>query len=194
MTTDVIKDTKRSRNFTLDAAIERALNEILCGSLTLCGLGLTEEDFTPERIRKITDAQITDIDLSNNAFADISFIPKLEVTSLCMNNSQVKDITPLKDLTDLWSLVITGSRIENLEPLRGMTTLAQVKLDDNRIKDISPLSSSTKMGYLDVTRNRVDNIGSISYLVNLNFLYIRHNLIKDFTPLGTLPGLIHCSS
>ena len=194
MTTDVIKDTKRSRNFTLDAAIERALNEILCGSLTLCGLGLTEEDFTPERIRKIADCWITHIDLSGNNFKDISFIKEFGVSSLTINNSRVKDITPLKFLPDLNSIEISSSGIEDLEPLRGCSKLTQVLFDDCFIRDISPLSSLPKIQYLSIKKNRIVNIEPLSSLVDLEYLSIENNLIKDFTVLGTLPRLTNCKS
>ena len=63
----------------------------------------------------------------------------VELESLTIYSSQVKDISPLSGLADISRLSISSSRVEDISPIAGMILLDYANLENNNIVDLSPL-------------------------------------------------------
>ncbi len=59
---------------------------------------------------------------------------------LKLNENEISDISPLKELTKLEYLEIQRNRIVDIKPLEKLTNLTFLKLYNNLIEDITPLS------------------------------------------------------
>ncbi|WP_288980167.1 leucine-rich repeat domain-containing protein [uncultured Parvimonas sp.] len=124
---------------------------------------------------------------------------------LKLNENEISDITPLKDLTKLEYLEIQRNRIVDIKPLEKLTNLTFLKLYNNLIEDITPLSNLTNLTGLDLHYNvtvggdeshkiiskGITDISALKNLKNLTFLDISANRIEDVSILKDLNKIEH---
>ena len=85
-------------------------------------------------------------------------------TRLYLHSSQIRDLTPLADSTQLTLLSLYDNELTDLTPLAGLTELTELQLYGNQIKDLT----------------------SLAELKNLEKLFLSKNQIFDVTPLKGL--------
>ena len=116
---------------------------------------------------------------------------------LKLNENEISDITPLKNLTKLEYLEIQRNRIVDVNPLKNLTNLKFLKLYNNLIEDIAPLSNLTNLTGLDLHYNvtvggdeshkiiskGITDISAFKNLKKLEFLDISANRIEDISIL-----------
>lgn len=124
---------------------------------------------------------------------------------LKLNENEISDITPLKDLTKLEYLEIQRNRIVDIKPLEKLTNLTFLKLYNNLIEDITPLSNLTNLTGLDLHYNvtvggdeshkkiskGITDISALKNLKNLTFLDISANRIEDVSIIKDLNKIEH---
>lgn len=112
---------------------------------------------------------------------------------LKLNENEISDISPLKNLTKLEYLEIQRNRIVDVNPLKNLTNLKFLKLYNNLIEDIAPLSNLTNLTGLDLHYNvtvggdeshkiiskGITDISALKNLKKLEFLDISANRIED---------------
>ena len=116
---------------------------------------------------------------------------------LKLNENEISDISPLKNLTKLEYLEIQRNRIVDVNPLKNLTNLKFLKLYNNLIEDIVPLSNLTNLTGLDLHYNvtvggdeshkiiskGITDISALKNLKKLEFLDISANRIEDISIL-----------
>lgn len=116
---------------------------------------------------------------------------------LKLNENEISDISPLKNLTKLEYLEIQRNRIVDINPLKNLTNLKFLKLYNNLIEDIAPLSNLTNLTGLDLHYNvtvggdeshkiiskGITDISALKNLKKLEFLDISANRIEDISIL-----------
>ncbi|WP_461466764.1 leucine-rich repeat domain-containing protein [Parvimonas micra] len=116
---------------------------------------------------------------------------------LKLNENEISDISPLKNLTKLEYLEIQRNRIVDVNPLKNLTNLKFLKLYNNLIEDIAPLSNLTNLTGLDLHYNvtvggdeshkiiskGITDISALKNLKKLEFLDISDNRIEDISIL-----------
>lgn len=124
---------------------------------------------------------------------------------LKLNENEISDISPLKDLTKLKYLEIQRNRIVDIKPLENLKNLTFLKLYNNLIEDITPLSNLTNLTGLDLHYNvtvegdeshkkiskGITDISALKNLKNLTFLDISANRIEDVSILKDLNKIEH---
>lgn len=124
---------------------------------------------------------------------------------LKVNENEIADITPLKNLTKLEYLEIQRNRIVDINPLKNLTNLTFLKLYNNLIEDITPLSNLTNLTGLDLHYNvtvegdelhkniskGITDISALKNLKNLTFLDISANRIEDVSIIKDLNKIEH---
>lgn len=124
---------------------------------------------------------------------------------LKLNENEISDISPLKDLTKLKYLEIQRNRIVDLKPLENLKNLEFLKLYNNLIEDITPLSNLTNLTGLDLHYNvtvegdeshkkiskGITDISALKNLKNLTFLDISANRIEDVSIIKDLNKIEH---
>lgn len=116
---------------------------------------------------------------------------------LKLNENEISDISPLKNLTKLEYLEIQRNRIVDVNPLKNLTNLKFLKVYNNLIEDIAPLSNLTNLTGLDLHYNvtvggdeshkiiskGITDISALKNLKKLEFLDISANRIEDISIL-----------
>ena len=124
---------------------------------------------------------------------------------LKLNENEISDITPLKDLTKLEYLEIQRNRIVDIKPLEKLTNLKFLKLYNNLIEDIAPLSNLTNLTGLDLHYNvtvggdeshkiiskGITDITPLKNLKNLTFLDLSANRIEDVSIIKGFDKIEH---
>jgi internalin A len=74
-------------------------------------------------------------------------LAKLE--ELYIDNTQIKDLSPISGLRNLKILVCSNTPVADLSPLKGMTELEVLDIRTGTgVKDLSPLKNCTSLEYL----------------------------------------------
>lgn len=116
---------------------------------------------------------------------------------LKLNENEISDISPLKNLIKLEYLEIQRNRIVDVNPLKNLTNLKFLKLYNNLIEDIAPLSNLTNLTGLDLHYNvtvggdeshkiiskGITDISALKNLQKLEFLDISANRIENISIL-----------
>ena len=133
-------------DFALSAQDEAALAQVKIFSL---------KELLPETHNKITDLSglsllksVETIDVSGTQVEGLSYINHLALTVKSLTHDKtvtgkpkVKDLTPLKRLTQLTSLSMPNQAIYDVSPLSGHKTLKHLNLDNNNLLDLTPISN-----------------------------------------------------
>ena len=98
-----------------------------------------------------------------------------------VGQSEITDISPLKNLTNLTEVLLSKTIISDLSHLKKLINLKVLFVHENEVADISPLKNLTKLIMLKLT-------GSF-YGENPETCGIAHNEITDLTPLKNLTNL-----
>lgn len=115
------------------------------------------------------------------------------LTHLKLNENEISDITPLKDLKKLEYLEFSRNRVVDVTPLKDLTNLTFLKLYNNWIEDVTPLAGLINLEGLDLHNNvhqeiidgkrinsgGISDISSLKNLTKLNFLDLSANNLKD---------------
>lgn len=88
------------------------------------------------------------------------------------NNNNLKDLTPIENITSLESLNIHTIKVDNFDFLSKLVNLKYLDAFSCQSNDISGLKNLINLKYLDISRNTFDNIESLSNMKNLEHLNI----------------------
>lgn len=142
-----------------------------------------EDNGVEEAVRSMTGIDKGDIMLS-----DI-----WEISDFYLYESQITDLSDLKDLPNITSLSLYGCQITDLAMLKDFAHLEELHLSDNEITDLQPLSHLTNLIFLDVSNNRIENAEPLKKLKNLTYLDISGNGITEIEALENLSDLEYLS-
>ena len=92
---------------------------------------------------------------------------------------QVKDISPLRNLTNLTNLNIMGNAIQDIWPLENLKALKSLNVSNNRISDIYPLHGLRNLTKLDVSANYIKDIYPLKIIAETNNTNLDLNLAEN---------------
>ena len=134
------------------------------------------------------------LDVWNNESTIANLLPLANLTNLrhlnVSGSNKLIDITPLANLTKLYSLRLYNNAIADITPLAKLTDLTFLTMERNPVSDLSPLTNLTKLRFLSLANHAtITDITPLTKLVALERLDLRGNRIKDITPLANLRNL-----
>lgn len=106
-----------------------------------------------------------------------------------LENNQIGDLAPIKDLKLVQSLTLAGNKIESIAPLENFTKLQYLDVSRNTIKDIAPVAKMENMRSLYLSQNQIESLAPVAGLKKVWTLYVAGNPITDFAPVGQLKWL-----
>ncbi|ECC1396987.1 TPA: InlB B-repeat-containing protein, partial [Listeria monocytogenes] len=129
--------------------------------------------------------------LNEDNISDISPLANLtKMYSLNLGaNHNLSDLSPLSNMTGLNYLTVTESKVKDVTPIANLTDLYSLSLNYNQIEDISPLASLTSLHYFTAYVNQITDITPVANMTRLNSLKIGNNKITDLSPLANLSQL-----
>ena len=133
----------------------------------------------------------------------IEYATNLE--KLKVNENEISDISPLKDLKNLKYLELQRNRIVDVSPLANLKNLEFLKLYNNIIENVEPLKDLTNLTGLDLHNNvkvkkegqkkinydGITDISSLKNLTNLTFFDVSANRIKNVDILLGMEKINH---
>ena len=132
-----------------------------------------------QKIKKAKDSGATELNLDSSNISDLTPLAELtNLTVLSLSFNNISDLSPFAGLTNLVDLSLYGNNITDLSPLAGLTNLVDLHLDYNNISDLSPLARLTNLEGLTLTANNISDITPLSGLSNLTVVYLVQNPIS----------------
>ena len=114
-------------------------------------------------------------------------------TKLYLYGNQIRDLTPLADLTQLTLLSLYDNEITDLTPLAGLTNLTELQLYGNQIKDLTSLAELKNLEKLFLSKNQIFDVTPLKGLTKLEELNLGKNQIIAISPLASLTNLTELS-
>ena len=145
---------------------------------------------TPQNLKDTADFKFM-VSRGIKSIKGLEYAKNLE--KLKINENEISDITPLKNLTKLKYLEIQRNRITDVSALKNLKKLEFLKLYNNLITDVTPLAGLTNLTGLDlhfnVKQTKVDgkkvssggitDISCLNDLKKLTFLDVSANNISN---------------
>jgi len=125
--------------------------------------------------------------------------PITELTTLRgldLQGNLLEDIRPLGSLTELRTLILSGNRIASLDGLEGLTHLERAELQNNRIVNIDVVRNWTSLSELNLSGNPVRSLESLTANTWLSHLHLNQVNLREeaeLRHLGRLTNLIQLS-
>ena len=108
-------------------------------------------------------------------FADVVFVD--------FNSTEVRDLGPLRDLTQLVQLDLIDTPVSDLQPLRELIQLQRLRLSGTRVFNVAPLCDLTALDVLDLTGTPVTTIAPLRELSELKGLWLAGTQVSNLQPL-----------
>ncbi len=139
----------------------------------------TEED--PRSSREIIDQEIRRI--LNKPKGAIAEEDRQSITSLDLGGTQVSDLSPLADLSNLQKLDLASTRVSDLSPLAGLTKLNTLIVASTQVNDLSALAGLSILQTLELDNLELGDLTPLANLSNLRRLDLSGAQVADLSPL-----------
>jgi len=137
-----------------------------------------------------TEGKITALNLIGKEIRDLKPLRNLtQLQELDLSWNEITDIRPLGILTQLQELSLGENKITDLRPLEKLTPLHEHKLWWNEIGDLTPSEKQTQLPNLNLGGNKITDLTPLRKLTQLRELSLGGNKITDLTPLRKLTQL-----
>ncbi|HBI92769.1 MAG TPA: hypothetical protein DDY58_10255, partial [Terrisporobacter glycolicus] len=84
---------------------------------------------------------------------------------------------------------VRGNDIKDVTPLENLTNLEYLHIYDNKVKDLGPLKNLTKLIEFNFSKNLVSNLEPLKDMDKLKVLFGYQNNVQDLEPLNNLKKL-----
>ena len=122
--------------------------------------------------------------------ADLSLLKGLaNLQTLLCHGTQVADLSPLQDLTNLQTLVCSNTQVADLAPLKGLANLQSLSCYGTGVADLAPLQDLANLQILDCQSTQVSDLSPLQGLANLQTLFCNRTPVSDLSPLQGLANL-----
>lgn len=123
----------------------------------------------------------------NSEIWDLSPIKEfVNLKELELTNTAVTDLSPLSDMSSLEKLVCARNPISSLEPISELVNLKYLDCQDTPIEDLKPLRNLIELEVLKFSGTEADNLKHISSLINLRLLECFNTDVKKLKHLKGL--------
>ncbi len=86
-------------------------------------------------------------------------------------------------------LDLDNTQVSDLVPLRELTGLKTLRLDRTQVSDLSPLFELTGLQWLYLKQTQVSNLAPLKALTKLQMLWLDQTQVHDLRPIRNLPAL-----
>ncbi|MCC5945063.1 MAG: hypothetical protein JJT94_09005 [Bernardetiaceae bacterium] len=148
-----------------------------------------QDSITVRQLNVLADLESIDISENTN-LQDLRPLTQLsELKSIRANGTSFSDLTPLRNLNKLEVLQIGITNVKDLSPLRYMNNLKELYINDTDINDLSPIEGARSLERLYAYSTKISSLAPLQNMRNLQDLRLSATAISDLTPLTTLTEL-----
>lgn len=124
----------------------------------------------------------------------LKFLKGSDCTKIEINAGDFTDLSDLKDLNGLTTLIISQTPISglttvNISPLASLTTLRELNLGMSKVTDLRPIASLTKLHTLNLIDIPARDLSPLANLTSIQSLDIRGSGATDMSPLAGMNEL-----
>lgn len=133
----------------------------------------------------------SDINLEGEK-GDIDLSPLSKMTNLAyisLNDTDIKDLTTLRNMNKLESLKISNTGVSDLSPLSFLINLRIIDASGSAVTDISSLSDNLGLTSVNISNTKVSNIAPLASLPSLQELFLDGSDVKNLKPLEKATSL-----
>ena len=220
------EDLEKITEITLPTKDLRGIEKLVnleCAKFNDRGGGGNIYDFTPlsnlKKLKKITIYFRRPVEISpdehvkNMTCLDGSFSLLTTLETLEIEQTKLKDVSPIEQLVNLKtldlglnqieflpenlgnlqkleSLVFVHNNVKDIEPVKSLINLKELFFHSNYVEDISPIKDLVNLTRLGFNNNKIKNIASVTNLVNITQLLLDQNQIEELPEkIGNLKKL-----
>lgn len=145
------------------------------------------ETYEDERWKML---DIKSLYLENKQIKDISALKGLKgLRTLVLKYNNISDVSSLKELLDLRYLNLTGNKIVDFNNFLPLLRLESLDLSENGIMEIDGIEKIWWLEDLGLAQNRIFDITVLEKMKNLKSLDLRKSRVEDLTPISKLSNL-----
>lgn len=127
------------------------------------------------------------LDISNTQVNNLRPLEDFtQLEKLVLDSTHVSDFAVLTKLTELKMLSCSNTAVANLTPLEGLLKLEHLYLDNSQVTDLSPLAGLVKIKILNIDKTQVADLTPLMGLLELERLHISKTQVIDLTPMAEL--------
>jgi len=130
------------------------------------------------------------LDIHGTTFSDLSCLPSSSLTSLRVNDTNVRDLSSLVFCQKLTLLELSGCPVQNIEPLAVLRSLKYLYLSKTAVFDIYPLSAIATLKFLDLSYTCVSDVHALGISLtrheSLEYVNLEGTAVTDFSPLRSI--------
>lgn len=150
--------------------------------LNLDGVPITEVKAL-STLKKLEQLDLADTKVEN--LVPLKDLANLK-TLILFYNFDLKDLSPLKNLTSLKMLNFADTGVTELSPLKNLMNLEELVFFGTTVDDLAPLMNLKSLKILDCDSTNIDDLTPLKELTNLKTLIISYTNVQDLTPLKEL--------
>jgi internalin A len=125
-----------------------------------------------------------------NRFTKLGSLKGLtRLTSLMLDRTDARDLTPLAGLGNLRWLGLTRSRVLDLSALGNLKALEVLNIGYTGVEDLGPIAELRALKVLNALFTAVADLAPLSELTELRMLSVSNTLVHDLAPLAGLTSL-----
>ncbi|MEI3894833.1 MULTISPECIES: leucine-rich repeat domain-containing protein [Bacillus] len=174
------EEQQQAKNIISDNKLQQYINKSVLQRADI-NAPITEEEAAQIKELKVYSGK------GIESLEGLQYMVNLEAFEL--DESNVKDISPVSSLKKLKTMKLYLNPIENIEPISQLEKLQFLTLRDNKISDLTPLSQLKKVKALDLIGNEITDIKPLFSMDSVTKLYLSNNKISDLTDLEKLANL-----
>ena len=192
--------TEKTKNDAITAVVKTALGDHRFGRHFESARSIIKKLLGGDSVRTVTNLktiseQVKDLgiqllDLEDTQVADLSPLKNLSTLKILhLDNTQVADLSPLKDLPELKRLDLENTQVADLSPLKNLSTLEILHLENTQVADLSPLKNLSTLEFLHLENTQVADLSPLKDLSTLEILHLENTQVADLSPLKNLSTL-----
>jgi internalin A len=149
-----------------------------------------------EHYSSLNKGEANNIKSLNTKLKVLRGLKKLIVGGVEDGKSNLSDLSPLKELTQLQMLLVSSTEVSDLNPLKELKQLQIIHVSSTLISDLSPLKNLTQLKFLSCTITEVSDLSALKDLKELQALFLSMTQVSDLSPLKDLKLLqtLHAST
>jgi internalin A len=127
---------------------------------------------------------LTYLDIRWSDIKDLSPLKNLKkLKTILLYKCPIEDLSPIRQLYNLEYLMIGSTKIKNLEPLIDIVGLKKLDIGGTQITDLTPLKNLKELEHLAAFKTQINNLKPLKNLSRLKHILINDTLVSDLTPL-----------
>lgn len=126
----------------------------------------------------------------------LQYAKSAKMIEICYSNegrkgeNEIKDLSPLSNLSQLQKLILRQNNIDDISPLTGLAGLQELDVSGNYgISDVSVVANMPKLKILVLGNNVITDISAAAELQELQYLDIQGNNIESLPDMSKLKNM-----